>query len=113
MVAEHAFQIKVYLIMLVFVAVLTFIWFLFLQKYFELLKNVDEQTYQKLGNPDLKRAIFPKESVLIKHLFSELDANDSKQYPIKNWHDRLRFVFLLYLLLFIMIFSYILLVTFF
>lgn len=116
MSAEYIFQIKVYFTLLAVLILLSLVWFYFLQQYFNLLKNSDEKTYQELGRPDFKRARFPKELALLKHLFSEIDLGDTKsdikEKIIKLWHDRLRYAFLLYSLLFIMTFSYIVFTTF-
>src|SRR5690606_21167759 len=104
MSAEYIFQTKVYFTLLAVLILLSMVWFYFLQQYFNLLKNSDEKTYQELGSPDFKRARFPKELALLKHLFSEI-TYDSQENILKNWHDRLRYAFLLYSLLFIMTFS--------
>lgn len=94
---DYSFQAQVYIFILGFIILLTVLWFYFLQRYFSLLKGADDVAYKALGSPDFKRARFPNEYSLLKHLFLDLKT---EHVLVKKWHDRLRFAFFVYIFLF-------------
>lgn len=98
------FQLQVYCVIMLCMISFTSLWIYILHQYFILLKQFDESLFTKLGKPNIKSFKFPKEMDLVRHLFS--DTANSNQHLAK-WHKRLRYVFLLYILFFVLICSYV------
>jgi len=73
---NSAFQIQVFMALLALIIFLTLVWFYFLQRYFNLVEGLDKKIFKELGSPDFTKARFPKESVLLKHLFSDLEVKN-------------------------------------